>query len=135
MSLDIDGFEEGKTVPTNYAKISFKDLLSIEDDQIIIDHEVDAAIDELENITQVAKDSEDDDEPEEIYSFTKPAAESPSNLKVIEYITAIKDYCKHHKLSEEHCKSLETVQRAIWSNRLSRPKFSPTINTFFSKKT
>ena len=28
MSLDIDGFEEGKTVPTNYAKISFKDLLS-----------------------------------------------------------------------------------------------------------
>ena len=26
MSLDIDGFEEGKTVPTNYAKISFKDF-------------------------------------------------------------------------------------------------------------
>jgi hypothetical protein len=107
--------------------------VDIEDDQVIMDHEVDEAIQDLED--GLSHESEDDDEPQVIDNCVAALARPPSMLEAQGYIDQTVAYLKYWELPAKMLQHAECLQRGIWNHKLSLPKSSPTINTFFPKKT
>ena len=108
----------------------------IEDDPFIIDHEVDEAIQEMNNVltTNEAGNYDDDDEPEQFYNNGEPLENPPLVQDVNAALSLVRKYFNHYDFPLGFCQNLDTFDREIRNHRMSLPKSSPSITSFFQRK-
>ena len=113
--------------------------INVEDDPNIIDAEVDDAIELLENATLFSDERfngaliDDDDEPKEFMPITQNVP-VPSFQNAESSVDVLRDYCEGAKVPTETRFLLDRFAQQIRAHRLSIPKTSPTIDSFFGKK-
>ena len=113
--------------------------INVEDDRNIIDAEVDDAIELLENATLFSDEIyngaliDDDNEPEELMHITQNVP-VPSFQNAESSVDVLHNYCEGAKVPTETRFLLDRFAQQIRAHRLSIPKTSPTIDSFFGKK-
>jgi hypothetical protein len=129
---------DGNEYTDEQLKVMAQNWIHVEDDPNIIDAEIDEELEDLEKAELMeGRDADDEDDAGEsnvlmVVDDTDAPPAAISFLEAEQYLQALQQYSRSIKLPAKEAALLDRYGRSLRAYRLSLPKSSPTLLSFFA---